>query len=86
MIRCPEPALCQRVETQRPDAQIQLAMRLERRLQCLMQLTVRAHICENQLQLFGRVASWYEKQQAQEIARELAPEYQIRNEVRVKLA
>jgi hypothetical protein len=29
------------------------------------------------------VASWYRKQQAQELARELAPQYRIRNDIRV---
>ena len=44
---------------------------------------IRVHICENELQLFGQVISWHEKQQAQETAREVAPMYRIRNELRV---
>ncbi len=69
--------------TQTPHEGMELAIRLERRLQCLMQLSVRVHVCEDQLQLFGTVPSWYLKQQAQEVAREVAPEYRIRNELRV---
>ena len=60
-----------------------LALQLERRLQCLMQMDVRVHVWEDQLQIFGTVGSWYLKQQAQEIAREIAPEFRIRNELRV---
>jgi hypothetical protein len=60
-----------------------LALQLERRLQYLMQMDVRVHVWEDQLQIFGTVASWYLKQQAQEIAREIAPEFRIRNELRV---
>lgn len=44
---------------------------------------IRVHICENELQLFGLVASWHEKQLAQEMARDVAPMYRIRNELRV---
>jgi hypothetical protein len=86
MIHCLERAVSPRVEIRRSDAEIQLAVRVEQRLQYLMYLSVRALICGNQLQLFGRVASWYQKQQAQEIAREMAPEYQIRNELRVSVS
>ncbi|MFN9717714.1 MAG: hypothetical protein ACK58L_03410 [Planctomycetota bacterium] len=68
-----------------PDESRELVIRLERRLQCLMQVAVRVHVCEDQLQLFGTVPSWYMKQQAQETARELAPEYRIRNELRVAI-
>jgi hypothetical protein len=35
--------------------------------------------------LTGHVASWYEKQLAQETARSLAPERKIRNQLNVKL-
>ena len=67
-----------------PDGRdIELALKLERRLQCSMQLSVRVHIWENQVQLFGTVPSWYLKQCVQEIARELAPEYRIQNDLRV---
>jgi hypothetical protein len=48
-----------------------------------MQMDVRVHVWEDQLQIFGTVASWYLKQQAQEVAREIAPEFRIRNELRV---
>jgi len=44
---------------------------------------IRVHISEHDLQLFGIVASWHEKQQAQELARQVAPMYRIRNELRV---
>ena len=44
---------------------------------------IRVHICESELQLFGQVSSWHEKQQAQETAREMAPVYRIRNELRI---
>ncbi len=81
MIRCLE--LDSTLSKQRTDREIQLAILLERRLQCLMQLDVRIHICGEKLQMFGVVASWYQKQMAQEMARELAPELQIRNELRV---
>lgn len=63
--------------------EIQLALRLERRLQCQMLRPIRVRISENELQLLGQVASWHEKQQAQETAREVAPMYLIRNELRV---
>lgn len=67
-----------------PDGKdIELALSLERRLQCLMQLSVRVHIWETQIQLFGTVPSWYQKQCVQEIAREMAPEYRIHNDLRV---
>ena len=67
----------------RSHVEIHLAVHLERRLQRLMVRPIRVHICENELQLFGQVASWYEKQQAQEAARALAPMCRIRNELRV---
>ena len=67
----------------RSHEEVHLAIRIERRLQCQMLRPIRVHICENELQLFGQVASWYEKQQAQETAREVAPIYRIRNELRV---
>lgn len=65
------------------DRDFTLAVRLERRLQCDMQISARVHVSDGQVQLFGEVASWYRKQQAQELARELAPQYRIRNEIRV---
>jgi len=65
------------------DRDIILAVRLERRLQCEMQMSARVHVSDDQVQLFGEVASWYRKQQAQELARELAPQYRIRNDIRV---
>ena len=72
-------------ETSEPksDRDIALAVRLERRLQCDMQITARVHVSDGQVQLFGEVASWYCKQQAQELVREFAPQYRIRNEIRV---
>jgi osmotically-inducible protein OsmY len=48
-----------------------------------MQISARVHVSDGQVQLFGEVASWYCKQQAQELAREFAPQYRIRNEIRV---
>lgn len=63
---------------------IQLAIQLERRLQSQMLRSIRIHICGNEMQLFGQVASWHEKQQAQETARSIAPMYRIRNELRVR--
>ena len=72
-------------ETSEPksDRDITLAVRLERRLQSDMQITARVHVSDGQVQLFGEVASWYCKQKAQELAREFAPQYRIRNEIRV---
>lgn len=68
-----------------PDGKdIMLALKLESRLQCALQLSVRVHIWEHQIQLFGTVPSWYKKQCVQEIARELAPEYRIQNDLRVQ--
>jgi len=83
MIQCSTPSSVPSPPVRRSGADIQLAIRVEKRLQHLMQLTFRVHICEDQLQLFGTVATWHQKQLAQEIARELAPEYRIRNELRV---
>lgn len=83
MIQYVNSASVHSVKGQKTDRDIQLAIRLERRLQCEMQLLVRVHVCEEQLQLLGSVASWYQKQQAQEAAREAAPEYRIRNDLRV---
>lgn len=68
---------------QKSDRDIVLAVSLERRLQCDMQMSARVHVSDEQVQLFGEVASWYRKQQAQELARELAPHYRIRNDIRV---
>ena len=82
MLRCPEFTTLAPTEN-RSHSTIQLAMRLEGRLQDRMLRPIRVHICENELQLFGLVASWHEKQQAQEMAREVAPMYRIRNELRV---
>lgn len=65
----------------RSDRDISLAVRLERRLQCDMQISARVHVSDGQVQLFGEVASWYCKQKAQELAREFAPQYRIRNEI-----
>lgn len=83
MLRCADLDFSTPVPEQKTDRDIQLALRLERRLQCEMQLSVRVHVCESRMQLFGLVPSWYQKQRAQEVARELAPEYQIRNDLRV---
>ncbi|MEJ7592351.1 MAG: BON domain-containing protein [Planctomycetaceae bacterium] len=82
MFRCPEFTTSNPVQN-RAHSAIQLAMRLEGRLQRHMLRPIRVHICENELQLFGLVASWHEKQQAQEMARDVAPMYRIRNELRV---
>ena len=83
MLRCPEitPAV---VTHNRSFLEIQLAIRLERRLQCQIPRSIRVHICGDELQLFGQVGSWHEKQQAQETARTVAPMYLIRNELRVQ--
>jgi len=82
MLRCTESITSTPIENRSPSA-IQLAMRLEGRLQGQMLRPIRVHISENDLQLFGIVASWHEKQQAQELARQVAPMYRIRNELRV---
>jgi len=82
MLRCTESITSTPIENRSPSA-IQLAMRLEGRLQGHMLHPIRVHISENDLQLFGIVASWHEKQQAQELARQVAPMYRIRNELRV---
>lgn len=82
MLRCPEFITSTPIEDRSPSA-IQLAMRLEGRLQGRMLRPIRVHISEHDLQLFGIVASWHEKQQAQELARQVAPMYRIRNELRV---
>lgn len=68
---------------QKSDRDIALAVCLEHRLQSDMQILARVHISDGQVQLFGEVASWYCKQKAQELAREFAPQYRIRNEIRV---
>lgn len=90
MLRCPEFTTLVATTTtldvhanRRSREESQLAVRLERRIQSQMLRLIRIHICENELQLFGQVGSWYEKQQAQEIAREVAPMCRIRNELRV---
>ena len=82
MLRCSELIMSNPTEN-RCDSAIQLAMCLEGRLQGLMLGSIRVPVCENELQLFGIVASWHEKQQAQELAREVAPTYRIRNELQV---
>lgn len=84
MIHCPENYTIQVADSKRSATEIQLAIHLERQLKNIMQLTVRAHVCEYDLQLFGLVDSWHEKQQVQEFARALAPEYRICNELRVR--
>ena len=58
-------------------------MRLEQQLQAQLLRPIRVHICETELQLFGQVCSWHEKQLAQEMARDVAPTYRIRNELRI---
>ena len=86
MLRCLEFTTISAPETpdtHRSHEEVFLAIRLERQLQCQMLRPIRVHICDNELQLFGQVTSWYEKQQAQETAREIAPMYRIRNELRV---
>ncbi len=83
MILYVESASPSTARDQRSDNDIQLAIWLERRLQSEMQLAVRVHVSKEQVQLFGQVGSWYLKQQAQELVREAAPEYRIRNEIRV---
>ncbi len=86
MLRCPEfttNSALEKLDTHRSHEGVFLAIRLERRLQCQMLRPIRVHICENELQLFGQVTSWFEKQQAQETAREVAPMYRIRNELKV---
>lgn len=83
MLRCPEIKSFGPT-TNRSQLDIQLAIRLERRLQCHLLRSIRVHICGNELHLFGQVSSWHEKQQAQETARALASTYRIRNELRVQ--
>ena len=82
MLRVPEFTISAPVEN-RSHSAIQQAMRLEGQLQDRMLRPIRVHICGDELQLFGMVASWHEKQQAQELAREAAPMFRIRNELRV---
>lgn len=60
-----------------------LATGLERKIRCLLQKDIRVHIRDNIVQLFGAVETWYQKQQIQELVREYAPHYQIRNDVTV---
>jgi hypothetical protein len=83
MIRLAEVPLCSAPEELPDGRDIELALKLERQLQYSLQLLVRVHIREDRIQLFGTVPSWYQKQCVQEIARELAPEYRIQNELRV---
>lgn len=83
MFRCIEPVSSQSDKEQRSDEDIQLAIRLEHRLRSEMHLNVRVHVFAAQVQLFGKVESWYLKQQAQELTREMVPEYRVRNELRV---
>ncbi|HRA90457.1 MAG TPA: hypothetical protein PK992_20365 [Planctomycetaceae bacterium] len=82
MLRCSELTVETPVEN-RSRQEIELAMQLERRLQVRMLRSIRVHIRETELQLFGEVSCWHEKQQAQETAREVAPSYRIRNELRI---
>lgn len=82
MPRCPEFRTSALIDD-RSHSTIQLARRLEGRLLGRIPGPIRVHICESELQLFGVVTSWHEKQQAQELAREIAPMYRIRNELRV---
>lgn len=82
MLRCSELT----VETPAENSsgqEIELALQLERRLQARMLRSIRVHISETELQLFGEVSCWHEKQQAQETAREVAPSYRVRNELRI---
>lgn len=65
------------------DRNIVLAVRLERWLQCEIQIKARVHVSGDVVQLFGVVSTWYYKQKAQELARELAPQFRIRNDIRV---
>ncbi|HQX53929.1 MAG TPA: BON domain-containing protein, partial [Planctomycetaceae bacterium] len=82
MLHCPETKPNLRLSN-RSHFDIQLALRLEHQLHRELLKSIRVHICGNDLQLFGQVSSWYEKQQAQEAARTVAPMYRIRNELRV---
>lgn len=82
MLRCFEITTAVPIDD-RSHAAIQLARYLEDRLRGRLPRPIRVHICESELQLFGVVTSWHEKQQAQELAREVAPMYRIRNELRV---
>lgn len=82
MLRCSDVTTKVPVEN-RSHSPVHLAMSLETRLNAEMLRLVRVHVCGNELQLFGTVASWHEKQRAQELAREVAPVYRIRNELRV---
>lgn len=83
MLQCPEIKPTG-FTIDRCHLEIQLALQLERTLQSQLLRSIRVHICGNEMQLFGQVGSWYEKQQAQETARSIAPMYRIRNELRVQ--
>jgi osmotically-inducible protein OsmY len=82
MLRCSDLTIDTSAED-RSHREIELAMQLEQRLQARMLRSIRVHISETELQLFGEVSCWHEKQQAQETAREVAPSYRIRNELRI---
>jgi osmotically-inducible protein OsmY len=82
MLRCPQFTTQSSVETP-SHRETELVTQLEHRLHSQMLRPIRVHICESELQLFGQVSSWHEKQQAQETAREIAPMYRIRNELRI---
>ncbi len=82
MLRCTEFTSDSPVEV-RSHREIEIAMRLEQQLQAQLLRPIRVHICETELQLFGQVCSWHEKQLAQEMARDVAPTYRIRNELRI---
>lgn len=82
MLRCFEcPTETPAADSSRQE--IDFSLQVEQCLQARLLRPIRVHICENELQIFGHVSSWHEKQQAQELAREVAPMYQIRNELRI---
>lgn len=82
MLRCASFTISSPVENL-SHRETELVTQLEQRLKSQMLRPIRVHICESELQLFGQVSSWHEKQQAQETAREMAPVYRIRNELRI---
>ena len=82
MLRCTEFTSAPPIDA-RSHREIEIAMQLEQQLQAQLLRPIRVHICETELQLFGQVCSWHEKQLAQEMARDVAPAYRIRNELRI---
>jgi hypothetical protein len=68
-----------------PDDAIRFAMKLEQELGQLTGSRLRFHVADQELQLFGTVRTWYQKQLVQEAARAAAPDLRIRNEIRVRL-